>query len=409
MAKKVFNMAGGLHSAAAYTAFENRLYGGSVKASADSFLISAGAGMNVSVSKGDGLIDTGSEYARRVQLTAVETVLAPAANASFNRIDSVVMYIDNAVVPTTGVIDNINDVLKLMVVAGTAAATPAAPTGAAIQAAIGAGNPYMVLGNVTIPQAATNLAAATFTQLATVALQSSWLDLSKLTTLSYSAWTAATRIGVLGTTQDLRERIQPGTRISIYQATGGWKYGIVHAVTATLVHVLWQLGTTLNNESVQFGRYSGEYAPQGFNPSEDQWRFRIIPAGNTNNTPSKNVWYMPNALNTITFGIGKWLVSYTATPRTAGNASSWLTGKVTVSNATSTEPYPNFTLNHGKDDAANGTITISSSMTILREPMTVAAGTQTLNLLHLCDCQGTVNATNGFNPGGYLEAVSAYL
>lgn len=162
MAKKVFNMQGGLHSAAAYSALENRAWGSSV-ASATSLVAAAAAGMNISVSSGDGLISVDSFNARRIQVTASETVAVPAANASFNRIDTLVAYIDNGVAPTTAVVDNVNDVLKFMVVAGTAAATPVAPTGAAIQAAIGAGNPYMALYDLLVPQAATNTAGVTFT------------------------------------------------------------------------------------------------------------------------------------------------------------------------------------------------------------------------------------------------------
>lgn len=162
MAKKVFNMQGGLHSAAAYAAFENRQYGSCV-ANAASLAVTPGAGMNLNIASGDGLISVDAFLARRIQVTATETAAVPAANASFNRIDTVVAYIDTAVAPTTAVIDNVNDILMFKVVAGTAAATPAAPTGAAIQASIGAGNPYMVLYDVLVPQGATNVAGVTLT------------------------------------------------------------------------------------------------------------------------------------------------------------------------------------------------------------------------------------------------------
>lgn len=171
MTKKVFNMEGGLHSAMAYSAFENKLYGGSVKASPNDFIVSAGSGMNAVISPGDGLIDTGSRFARRIQTDANETVAVAAASASFARIDSVVAYIDTAVTPTTSVVDNINDVLKFASVAGTAASTPVAPTGAAILSAIGAGKPYMILYDITVPQNATNLSGATFTNRAVTAAQ----------------------------------------------------------------------------------------------------------------------------------------------------------------------------------------------------------------------------------------------
>lgn len=160
MSKKVFNMQGGKHSAAAYTELEKWAYGSCV-ASLTSFVVSAGTGMQVNISTGAGLIS--DTIARRIATDAVENATVPAASASFNRIDSVIAYIDTAVAPTTAVTDNTNDILKFVVVAGTASASPAAPTGSAIQSAIGAGKPYMVLYDVLVPQNATSAASMTFT------------------------------------------------------------------------------------------------------------------------------------------------------------------------------------------------------------------------------------------------------
>ena len=161
MTKKVFNMAGGLHSAAAYSALENRAYG-SCAASPDSFACSAGAGMTIKIADGDGLISTTGNFARRIQSDAEETINVSAASPSYSRIDAVVAYIDNAIAPTTSVIDNTNGILNFACVAGTAASSPVAPTAAAIQAAIGAGNDYMVLYEVTVPSCATSMNNAVF-------------------------------------------------------------------------------------------------------------------------------------------------------------------------------------------------------------------------------------------------------
>lgn len=161
MANKVYNMAGGLHSAAAYSALEDAMYGSSVATSAD-FVATAGTGMNVSLSAGNGLISTGSGYARRIASDAVNTIAISAA-ASSDRIDSIVAYIDNSVTPTTSLVDNTNGILNFVAVAGTPAATPTAPSAATIQTAVGAGNPYMVLWEVKIPANATSLTTATFT------------------------------------------------------------------------------------------------------------------------------------------------------------------------------------------------------------------------------------------------------
>lgn len=161
MTKRIFNMGGGAHSDAAYTAFENAAYGSCV-ANATSLAVSAGSGMSVRIAAGDGIISTPSS-GKRIQSDAVETVTITAANATYPRIDSVVVYIDSAIAPTTAVIDNVNGILKFAAVAGTPAANPAAPAESMIQAAIGAGNRYMVLADVKVPNGATSMNTATFT------------------------------------------------------------------------------------------------------------------------------------------------------------------------------------------------------------------------------------------------------
>lgn len=161
MTKRVFNMGGGAHSDAAYTAFENAAYGGCV-ANATSLAVSAGGGMSVRIAAGDGIISTPSS-GKRIQSDAIETVTISAANATYPRIDSVVVYIDSAIQPTTAVIDNVNGILKFAAVAGTPSANPTAPAESMIQAAIGAGNRYMVLADVKVPNGATSMNTATFT------------------------------------------------------------------------------------------------------------------------------------------------------------------------------------------------------------------------------------------------------
>lgn len=167
MANKVFNMAGGLHSAAAYSAFENALYGSCVATSSD-FVATAGSGLKVNLSAGNGLISTGTGFARRIASDSTNSITITTA-ASSARIDSIVAYIDNSVTPTTNVVDNTNNILKFVAVSGTPAANPLAPTSASIRSAIGAGNPYMVLWDVTIPANATTLTSATFTDRRTIA------------------------------------------------------------------------------------------------------------------------------------------------------------------------------------------------------------------------------------------------
>nr|DAX32338.1 MAG TPA: Receptor Binding Protein [Caudoviricetes sp.] len=177
MTKRVFNMGGGAHSDAAYTAFENAAYGSCV-ANATSLAVSAGSGMSVRIAAGDAIISTPSS-GKRIQSDAIETVTISAANATYSRIDSVVVYIDSAVQPTTAVIDNVNGILKFAAVAGTPAASPTAPAESMIQAAIGAGNRYMVLADVKVPNGATSMNTATFTDRRKVATMIDSSNLAK--------------------------------------------------------------------------------------------------------------------------------------------------------------------------------------------------------------------------------------
>lgn len=177
MTKRVFNMGGGAHSDAAYTAFENAAYGSCV-ANATSLAVSAGGGMSVRIAAGDGIISTPSS-GKRIQSDAIETVTITAANATYPRVDSVVAYIDSAIQPTTAVIDNVNGILKFAAVAGTPAASPTAPTESMIQAAIGAGNRYMVLADVKVPNGATSMNTATFTDRRKVATMIDSSNLAK--------------------------------------------------------------------------------------------------------------------------------------------------------------------------------------------------------------------------------------
>lgn len=156
MANKVYNMAGGLHSASAYTAFENEALGGNAVASYNALKVSTAGGMKVTVAKGNALIRVDSELSRRVALTSpVDITITP--DTTLPRKDLIVVYIDTAVVPTTDIQDNVNNMLKLVAVKGIPNMSPQAPDDNAVLQAIGAGNPFIKLAQVIVPAGATNL------------------------------------------------------------------------------------------------------------------------------------------------------------------------------------------------------------------------------------------------------------
>ena len=244
MTKRVFNMGGGAHSDAAYTAFENAAYGSCV-ANATSLAVSAGGGMSVRIAAGDGIISTPSS-GKRIQSDAIETVTISAANATYPRIDSVVVYIDSAVQPTTAVIDNVNGILKFAAVAGTPAASPTAPAESMIQAAIGAGNRYMVLADVKVPNGATSMNTATFTDRRKIATMVDSSNLAKKAVKAENIdFTTMLTYGVNNSAQTISGSlvIQSGwvsffgnsTKQQSVQVTFPKKFKEVYAVIPTLI------------------------------------------------------------------------------------------------------------------------------------------------------------------------------
>lgn len=163
MANKVYNLAGGLHSAAAYAGWENELFGGNAVASATALKVGAGSGMTVSVGKGNALIDTGDDYSRRVALTEAVNVTLDQADTSLPRNDLIVIYVDMAVTPVQTVQDNTNGILKVVAVKGTPASSPSDPDAGTIQQAIGAGNPYMILASIRVNAGASAISAGNIT------------------------------------------------------------------------------------------------------------------------------------------------------------------------------------------------------------------------------------------------------
>lgn len=157
---KVFNMAGGKHSAEAYSAFEGLLFDSSVASGLT--VTKSSSNMTCSIAAGAGLIKVGTTYARRFAIEGDPlSVTVSAASSTLKRRDTIVLYVDNSVAPSTSVLDNTNNILKGMVVAGTPAQTPSAPNATAIQSAVGAGNPYIILYDILVPANATNLSSAT--------------------------------------------------------------------------------------------------------------------------------------------------------------------------------------------------------------------------------------------------------
>lgn len=115
----------------------------------------AGANMSVDVGIGDAMLyRSDGTYGHPVFNDAVANVAITTADPSNPRRDIVVIYLDYTVTPSTGVSNNTNGVVALKVVPGTPAGSPADPSSAAIQSAVGSGNPWAYLARVRVGAAA---------------------------------------------------------------------------------------------------------------------------------------------------------------------------------------------------------------------------------------------------------------
>lgn len=124
---------------------------------------------------------------------------------------------------------------------------------------------------------------------------------------TYSSWTSSSRIGVITVPTDATTKYYEGMRVKITQSTGGTKYGIIHYVTATTLHVFFPSGTTLNNEAITSPQYSIAYAPLGFPRGEDTWSIEYTNATQVNMGSIASAATITNfTSHSITIGRGLW-------------------------------------------------------------------------------------------------------
>lgn len=120
--------------------------------------------MSVLVQVGDYRIDTAAGYAYTGWIDSNTTVSITTADPSNPRVTSVVLYVDKTAT-TSPAPPNNPGITKLMAVNGSASSTPSAPSGSVIQAAVGAGNPYIILANIAVGTAVTQITASNITDL----------------------------------------------------------------------------------------------------------------------------------------------------------------------------------------------------------------------------------------------------
>ena len=374
---------------------------------------SAGANMSVDVAIGDAIIPRADgTYGHPAWNDAVYNQVIATADVSNPRRDIIVMYIDYATTPSTGVSNNTNGVVKIKAVAGTPAGSPADPTDAAIQSSVGASNPYVKLARVRVAAGASSITNSVIDDLRTMAqaLNNGGWQSTKPAALTYTSFSSTTKSGVIATNTDLRATVQAGHRIAFWQLTGGWKYGIIHAITASTITVFFGQSYTLVNEALYLGKTSGEYAPMGFDADPNIWKVEVYDTSvRQGNTPTKNVWYVPSGSTcNITLDPGKYTMGYEAGYRVHGvGTSTYVAGRTTISTTTNTETDTQFSSAEGSDQPTGGVMTLNTQAK--RQKIVTVASQTTYRLLGQSDCQSTMGTTNGFEANARIYAYSAYI
>lgn len=141
----------------------------------------AGVNMSVDIQVGDAFVRrSDGSYAHPVFNDAVYNQVISAADGSNPRRDIVVIYVDYGQTPSTAVSNNTNGVVKIKVVNGTPAGSPVDPNGAAIQASVGAGNPYSILARVRVPAGQTSISNSLIDDLRTMITSNATVTLPKI-------------------------------------------------------------------------------------------------------------------------------------------------------------------------------------------------------------------------------------
>jgi hypothetical protein len=227
---------------------------------------------------------------------------------------------------------------------------------------------------------------------------------SAVATWSYSSWSATTRIGVITIPSDGTTVYTPGMRVKITQSTGGTKYGIIVAVSATTLTVFFPNGTTLNNEAISTPFYSSVKTPFGFPSSPTLWDLSLTSA----NDRTVSGAGFATLTDSLVVGIGAWKLKMKVTilrPYSASTSNDYY--RVTLSSTTTTETDPemtvHFNLRFGSSSASSG-----GAMTEQTTEDVLLASQTTYTLLGKKDA-GVNGTVLGSAQATVIRAICGYL
>lgn len=227
-------------------------------------------------------------------------------------------------------------------------------------------------------------------------------------TWSYSAWNSTTRIGVITVPTDATTKYVAGMRIKITQATGGTKYGIIHAVTATTLTVFFPSGTTFTNEAITDPYFSSVKVPYGFDPDPTIWTLEVSLSTASTFTLSAGVWDDAEGIN-LTLGVGKWELSAMCGVYfyAAGNETG-LAVQVALSTSTSSRSDADLEQYGGYSDNTSNRKNVRNSYTFLKN-ISIASGTSTYYIIGKCNRAGANFELESGYGNARIRALTGYL
>lgn len=135
-----------------------------------------------------------------------------------------------------------------------------------------------------------------------------WISAEPVSAWAYSAWDSTTRIAQITVPTDATTKYNIGDRIKFTQPTDGVKYGILHKIEATTLHVFMHANDDLDNEAITAPFFSRKKVPFGFDPRPDKWTLTYLAPGAEAETTGLTVYQQLGSAQ-LAIGPGAWLLS----------------------------------------------------------------------------------------------------
>ncbi len=188
----------------------------------------------------------------------------------------------------------------------------------------------------------------------------------------FSSFSSTTRIGVVTVPSDATTKYSLGNRVRVSQATGGVKYGIIHYITSTALHIFFPAGTTLNNEAITSSFYTSIDTPIGFIKNPDIWSLESsLTTDGVLTGIATNSWYNINS-HSVAYGVGAWKIYGKVScgmDRAAAGRTDVVAGLSTSKSSPSNQKWI-----HGQATGSGGVFS-AAPFTISDDFITTTAGT----------------------------------